>query len=212
MKVPTTIWILAVVGIAGGALFVYCGAFDASADTPHSTFVYWLAQTPRERSIAVRAKGIEIPKLEDPKLIAQGAREYAEMCTGCHLAPGMQDNEMRPGLYPQPPNLSERKHELVDGDLKSAAARQFWIIKHGLKMTGMPAWGKTHDDPTIWSLVAFLQRLPELSPEQYAAMTAKSESAHKVLKHGNMHMSGGEHKHDESQPHEHGTADHDQPR
>jgi len=101
MKVLATILILVLVGIAGGALFVYSGAFDASADTPHSKFVYWLTQTARERSIAVRAKGIEIPKLEDPKLIAQGASQYAEMCTGCHLAPPRrQVSTVRPIVGP----------------------------------------------------------------------------------------------------------------
>jgi mono/diheme cytochrome c family protein len=118
--------------------------------------VFFLAQTARERSIAVRSKDISVPTLADPKAVAAGATEYAEMCAGCHLAPGVKDNEMRPGLYP-------------------SAARQFWIIKHGIKMSAMPAWGKTHDDATIWTIVAFLQELPTLTPEQYSDMTKESE-------------------------------------
>ncbi|MBL6748875.1 MAG: cytochrome c [Nevskia sp.] len=181
---------LVILACAGGALFVYSGMFDAGADTPHSRPVYWLAQTVRERSIAVRSKDIQVPNLDDPKLITAGASEYAEMCTGCHLAPGMDDNEMRPGLYPSPPNLSEHRHDRGVSAAQGSAARQFWIIKHGLKMTAMPAWGKTHDDPTIWSMVAFLQKLPELTQEQYAAMTEDSESAHEASGHVHPHGPG----------------------
>ena len=50
----------------------------------------------------------------------------------------------------------------------------FWVIKHGIKMSAMPAWGSSHDDPTIWSMVAFLRKLPELSPEQYKSIVAKA--------------------------------------
>jgi mono/diheme cytochrome c family protein len=87
------------------------------------------------------------------------------MCTGCHLAPGMAESEIRPGLYPQPPNLSQ-----VRIDPRAA----FWTIKHGIKMSAMPAWGGSHDDATIWSMVAFLQKLPGLTPAQYKAIVAKA--------------------------------------
>jgi hypothetical protein len=87
------------------------------------------------------------------------------MCTECHLAPGRLDSEIRPGLYPQPPNLSQ-----VRIDPKDA----FWVIKHGIKMSAMPAWGGSHDDATIWSMVAFLQKLPDLTPAQYQDIVARA--------------------------------------
>jgi mono/diheme cytochrome c family protein len=80
------------------------------------------------------------------------------MCTGCHLAPGMAENEMRPGMDPRPPKLAERRE--ID------AREDFWIIKHGIKMTAMPAWGSTHNDAQIWAMVAFLQKMPGMSAEQ----------------------------------------------
>ena len=83
--------------------------------------------------------------LNDPQLILKGAGQYAAMCTSCHLAPGVKDSELRPGLYPLPPNLSQ-----VSVDPREA----FWVIKHGMKMSAMPAWGASHDDATIWSMVA----------------------------------------------------------
>ena len=77
---------------------------------------------------------------------------------------------MRPGMNPKPPLLWKMKDE--------DPREQFWTIKHGIRMSGMPAWGKTHSDEEIWALVAFLQKLPRLTPEQYRAMTAASSEHH----------------------------------
>jgi mono/diheme cytochrome c family protein len=213
LKFLVTVIATVVIGTLVGLGYLYSGAFDAAADQPHSGLVFFLAKTARERSIALRAKDIHVPDLTDPKAIAAGASEYAEMCTGCHLAPGMEDNEIRPGLYPHPPNLSGH----VSGNdadpltVNHSAARQFWIIKHGIKMSAMPAWGKTHDDATIWTMVAFLQKLPTLTPEQYAEMTQESESAHEASGHGSTHAA---HDHDAESVHapegEHEADSHDQ--
>jgi hypothetical protein len=101
----------------------------------------------------------------------------------------MADNELRPGLYPHPRNLADHRHDAEQDPLAAhtSAARQFWIIKHGIKMTGMPAWGKTHDDTTIWTIVAFLQRLPTLTPEQYREITQGSEAVHEASGHNPTH-------------------------
>ena len=152
-------------GIGGGA-FIYSGAYDIGADAPHTAAVFEILETLRDRSVEEHAAGIQVPPLDDPKLIATGAEHYAAMCTGCHLAPGLDDSEIRPGLYPQPPLLYRQKDE--------NPAEQFWVIKHGIKLTAMPAWGPTHDDQAIWAMVAFLQKLPTLSAQQYAQMTANS--------------------------------------
>ena len=82
------------------------------------------------------------------------------MCAGCHLSPRAEPTEIHEGLYPRPPDLTK----VVQSD----AARAFWIIKHGLKATGMPAWGKSMEDEYIWDMVAFLRKLPDLTAEQYA--------------------------------------------
>jgi mono/diheme cytochrome c family protein len=186
-RLKTWIWIAAV-GIALAALFVYSGVFDVAADVPHSALVYAVMEAVRDRSIAVRAKGIQVPTLNEQNLIAEGAEHYDAMCVDCHLAPGIKESEIRDGLYPQPPNLTER--------IDASPAEMFWIIKHGIKMSAMPAWGKTHDDQTIWGVVAFLQKLPELSPDQYQASIKASGEAH----HHDHHVSHdreGESKHHE---------------
>ncbi|KZC17099.1 MULTISPECIES: c-type cytochrome [Rhodanobacter] len=156
--------VLGVLAIGAGA-FVYSGIYNIGADDHHTKPVFAVMQTLRERSIHVRSEDLTVPDLNDPQLILKGAGQYAAMCTQCHLKPGMKDSELRPGLYPQPPNLSQTRVDPKDA---------FWIIKHGIKMSAMPAWGGSHDDPTIWSMVAFLQKLPAMTPEQYKDMVAKA--------------------------------------
>jgi len=158
---------LCVLALVGGILLVYFGVFSIAADVPHSKPFYQLMETVRERSITVRALGIKIPPLNDPKLIMSGGADYAEMCAGCHLQPGVKDVLLRTGMYPQPPDLTQKR--------RSDPAQTFWIIKHGIKMSAMPAWGATHDDQEIWALVAFLQQLPRLTPAQYQVLTADGE-------------------------------------
>src|SRR5580658_9300957 len=121
------------------AVYFALGFYDIGADAPHL--------------------GITVPSLNEPGHVADGAADYDAMCTSCHLAPGMAENEMRPGLYPKPPNLAEIP--------ALPPAVQFWVIKHGIKMSGMSAWGKTHSDDEIWNMVAFLQKLPKLTPGEY---------------------------------------------
>ncbi|GAB3792154.1 c-type cytochrome [Dyella agri] len=151
---------------AGTGVFIYSGIYNMGADDHHSQPVFAALQTLRDRSIHLRSEDIKVPALDDPQLILKGAGQYAAMCTGCHLAPGMGDSELRVGMYPQPPDLSK-----VRVDPK----RAFWVIKHGIKMSAMPAWGMAgHDDPTIWSMVAFLEKLPGMTPAEYKAIVAKA--------------------------------------
>lgn len=161
--------------VAAAAAFVLSGAYDVGADAPHTGPVASLIGFARERSIDVRAGGIKVPPLTDPTMIAEGAEHYAAMCTGCHLAPGMGENELRPGLNPMPPDLAL----LPQGE----PGEQFWIIKHGVKMTAMPAWGKSHSDEEIWTIVAFLQKLPHMPVAQYRALARNAGMHHAGMGH-----------------------------
>ena len=180
MKVLRIAALAVVTLVAVGLGFIFSGIFSVAADDPHWAATRWLLEAARERSIAARAGGITVPPLDDPKLIAIGAEHYSEMCTKCHLAPGIEGSELRRGLYPQPPNL-------VEHGSGHSPQETFWIIKHGLKMTGMPAWGATHDDHSIWGLVAFLHKLPELSPEAYRAIVGAEGADEHLHQHGEHH-------------------------
>ena len=184
-----------VTALAGAVGFAYSGAFNVAADDPHWSITARLIETSRDRSIALRARDVAAPtQLADRSLITIGAEHYSEMCTGCHLAPGMDETEIRAGLYPKPPELTKL-------GTRRTPQQTFWIIKHGLKMTGMPAWGATHDDRSVWAMVAFLQKLPKLTPAEYEALVEKNQSA----EHSHAHDGG--HPHEEPHPvakgHEH---------
>ena len=180
------LWGAALLVVAITALVFYAGVYNIAADAPHSQPVYWVLKTARERSVAVRATDIVVPRdLDDPKRIAAGGGQYAEMCSGCHLAPGMKKTEMSRGLYPRAPEL-RRESPLTPGE-------QFWIVKHGVKMTGMPAWGVTHDDQRIWDVVAFLRQLPELTADQYQTLVKSAPKTHdEMMQEMKMESPGGQ--------------------
>ncbi len=199
--VVTASVVLGILAVGAGA-FIWSGMYNIGADEPHWMPTMMAVNTLRERSIASRMANVKVPDLNDPKLIAAGVEDYSGMCTGCHLAPGVSDTEIRPGLYPMPPDLTT----IGSKDPK----RTFWIIKHGIKMSAMPAWGKTHTDEQIWSMVAFIQKLPGMTPAQYAALGGKPPAQDE----DHMHMDGDSGstsmpgmKMDESQPHAHMHAD-----
>ena len=170
--------LLIVIAALAGA-FVYTGVYKIGADAPHSRLVSGLLDELREKAIARGARDIAVPAdLNDPKRIAAGAGFYQEMCTGCHLGPGIEPSEMSQGLYPSAPDLART-------DL--SPSQQFWTIKHGVKLTAMPAWGKTHSDDLIWDMVAFIQRLPKMSPEQYKGLVASAPEDHDEMMHSMRH-------------------------
>ncbi len=167
MKLLKILLALFAAGLIGSLLFIYAGAFNVAADAPHLKPFLWLMETVRQRSIAVRAHGVVVPPLDSPALITAGGEDYNEMCAGCHLQPGVEKSELASAMYPRPPNLGKVKRD--------NPAETFWIVKHGVKMSGMPAWGATHDDGRMWAMVAFLQQLPRLTPAQYQILTVRSE-------------------------------------
>lgn len=159
--------VVALATLAAVGAFVWSGIYNIGADDSHTRPVYTLLQTLRDRSITARAHKLHPPpNLDDPALILRGAGNYDAMCSGCHLAPGMEATELSRGLYPSPPNLS--KADVAD------PSHHFWVVKHGIKASGMPAWGKSMADEHLWGMVAFLQQLPKLDAGQYRAMVASS--------------------------------------
>ncbi|MBL8199632.1 MAG: cytochrome c [Chromatiales bacterium] len=165
-KVALSLLVLVLAAGLAGLGVLWSGTLSVAADEPHSRTLHRLLELGRERSVAVRAARVRVPALDRPELVSQGAGNYAAMCEGCHLRPGVGDSELRRGLYPQPPALAMRT--------ASDPARDFWIIKHGLKATGMPAWGRSMEDEAIWGMVAFLRTLPAQSREGYTTAVAAS--------------------------------------
>jgi mono/diheme cytochrome c family protein len=169
LPIAATATILALATPGAAAVFVYTGVYDIGADAPHTKPVFWLIEQLRDRSIAVRGEPIVPPAdLADPNRIAGGGQLYSSLCTACHLAPGMKNTDLSRGLYPKAPQLA------YGTDL--SPSEEFWIIKHGIKLTAMPAWGRTHSDNELWNVVAFLKKMPFLDPSQYNAAAIDAPS------------------------------------
>lgn len=174
-KTLITLAVLVAVGAAAGAALLYAGAVNVAADAPHHPLTHRLLEFARERSIAVRASEIKPPDdLTNPERVRRGSGNYEAMCVECHLSPDAEDSEIRKGLYPMPPKLTAKPEAALAPQF--AQARQFWIVKHGIKASGMPAWSKGGmEDEAIWDLVAFLQQLPGLTAADYSALVASSQ-------------------------------------
>lgn len=152
-------------------LFIFSGIYNVGAASPHYKFTRWVISKMTDHSIKHYSSEVsEPPNLSDSSLIKTGFIHYSQMCSGCHGAPGINRNEIAEGLYPKPPRLLKSANEWKPAEL-------FWIIKNGIKMTGMPGFGISHSDDKIWAMVAFMEKLPDMSPDQYKAMdnTLKNE-------------------------------------
>lgn len=167
-------------GLAAAGAFVYTGVYNIAADDPHWDITARVLEQLRIRSLERRARQVtNVPNLDDPQLITKGAGQYAAMCVGCHLAPGVGPNELSKGLYPAPPELTKSR---LDPRVS------YTIIKHGIKMTGMPAWGGHHGDEQVWTLVAFVAKLPGMSAAQYQqyVKSPAANAAAAMASHGSM--------------------------
>lgn len=160
----------ALAGLAAiGLVVVYTGAYDVAASSGHTPFTRWAFDTTMHRSVRVRAEGIDSPGGLDASRAAAGATHYKTMCEHCHGGPGIARAEWAEGMLPRPPYLAKAAAEWEPREV-------FWIVKHGIKMSGMPSLSATHEDAELWDLVAFVKQLPAMTPEQYRASGAAQPS------------------------------------
>lgn len=205
MNILMTLVIVAVLAVIGTIGFAYSGFYDVSASSPHSGLVSWLLSTTSHASIERQASRVSVPDLSDTALAREGVNDFDAMCVGCHGAPGKNPEAMGRGLNPPAPDLAETAAHMNSAEL-------FWVTKHGIKMTGMPAWGATHDDDALWPVVAFMTLLPELDADAYQALLASATGM------GHHAESDDDETHEHSGttpaaavPHDHSTHDHDEP-
>ena len=165
MKTITALLAVIAIGVLAAVGYAYSGLYDVSATSSHSGILSWLLSTTSHASVERRAGEIDVPDLDDMALTLAGVNDFAGMCAGCHGAPGQAPEAMGQGLNPAPPDLAESAAHMTPAEL-------FWVTKNGLKMTGMPAWGATHDDSALWPVVAFMTRLPGLDGAGYEALLA----------------------------------------
>lgn len=150
----------AAIATISGAIVVYSGIYDVSATRQHTAAVYHLLETSLRRSVEMRTSDAPAPALDDADRIHRGFALFRANCVQCHGAPGIAPKPFALGLTPAPASL-------LDSVKVWSAAEIHWIIKYGIKMSGMPAWRYRLTDEEIWDVVAFMKVLPAFSPADY---------------------------------------------
>lgn len=182
MSLVKSLVIIVVLGLVGGIAFSYSGLFDVSATVVDSAPVKWLLENTRKNSIARRAGEVQTQQLTELDHLGGAAKAYVEMCAGCHAAPGVNAFLGASDMNPPPPELSELSDQRSSEEI-------FWVIKNGIRMTGMPAWGRTHSDREIWELVSLIKAMPDLTDTQFIALAGSVEDDG----HDHDHASGSGH-------------------
>lgn len=156
----------AALAAGAGLVVVYAGLYDVAATRQHLQPVYSLLETAMRQSVRLRARSIEPPPLHDEALVARGARCYHHKCVQCHGGPGVAQGDIGKAMQPLPGPLADAGQRWQPREL-------YWVTRHGIKMSGMPAWEFRLSDEDIWSVVAFVQALPTLSPQRYAELAGR---------------------------------------
>ena len=151
--------------VAGAVVFVFSGAYNVAATSQHLQPIYTLLETTMRQSVRLRASSVTQSAPGDAQ---RGAACYQSLCVQCHGAPGVAQNDIGKSMQPVP-------GPLVDAIQRWRPRELYWITRHGIKMSGMPAWEFRLDEGQLWDVVAFIERLPTLSPQGYAAATTTAE-------------------------------------
>ncbi len=147
-------------GVVLGGIVFASGILPVKASSGHWPITEWLMHTGMERSVALHSMGIKSPPLDNSDLIIKGAAHFEIGCRPCHGSPGLPQPRIASQMTPHSPNLGARIPNWQPNEL-------FYIVKHGVKFTGMPAWPALHRDDEVWAVVAFLQKLPQLNEAEY---------------------------------------------
>lgn len=149
----------------GGFLLAALGVIPIKASAGHWAVTQWFLQFSKSRSVATHTLGIKAPALDDPGMVLLGAGHYETGCAPCHGSPHRPRPRIAEHMLPPPPLLKQISS-------KRDAAELFYIVKHGIKFTGMPAWPAPSRDDEIWAIVAFLRQLPEMDAGDYQRMVS----------------------------------------
>ena len=158
-------------GAAAFLLIVFGGVASVAGTDYHTALVHWVLRTTMESSVRTHARGVQVPagvNLQDRALAEKAFSHYSVACTSCHGAPGVKPAQWMV-INPEAPPLVETAAKWNDAEL-------CWIIKNGIKMTGMPALGPTHRDEHLWAIAAFVRQLPTMTPDEYQAMARRYEA------------------------------------
>jgi len=172
MRILAVIGALAIIIGVGAAVFFFGGFYSVAGNAEDPAIVRWALIKIRTASIVRYAQDQPPASISDPASVQAGAKAFAAQgCANCHGAPGVTWAKYSEGLHPDPPDLKEVVDQISPSQL-------FWVIKNGINMTGMPSFALAGaKDDEIWSIVAFLKKLPGVSEADYKAWTAPPATA-----------------------------------
>lgn len=169
---------LGIVAALIGLLLVSTGSINLAANNQHSRLFYYVVHSTFKRWVSVLASDVEVPDdLEDEGRIALGAQHYAQNCTRCHGGPGLGQNPMALAMNPSPQHLPAVVDQFTDAEL-------YVILEKGVMMSAMPAWPAADRPDEIWSTVAFIRQLGEMSADEYLALVAPETDASQTIAFG----------------------------
>jgi cytochrome c553 len=164
--------VAAAVAVAtAGMLVVVSGVVPVGASGGHWAITAWFLHFAMERSVATHSFGIKLGDLDEPYLVLKGAGHYESGCLPCHGGPGLENPRIAAAMTPHPPPLAPAVAKFDPEEL-------FYIVKHGVKFTGMPAWPAAHRDDEVEAVVAFLLELPEMTEQSYRRLVDGDVAAH----------------------------------
>lgn len=163
-----TLATLLAAGALGAVVAVYSGLYHIGATRQHFQPVHSLLEEGMTHSVRRHARDVVAPPLDNPAMVQRGAILFSTYCTACHGAPGVAPDAAGLGMQPVP-------GPLVDAAARWHPRELYWITRHGIKMSGMPAWEFRLPEQDLWAVVAFVELLPELSPADYAERTRQAQ-------------------------------------
>src|SRR5262245_34932840 len=168
LKFLASIGVLAILSAIAVGIYFFGGFYNVAGTAADSDLVTWALTHIRTASIERHANDSPPASLNDPAIVQAGAQAFsARGCVNCHGGPGVKWAKFSEGLHPDPPDLKEIANERAPQQL-------FWVIKNGINMTGMPSFGAIDvPDQEIWSIVAFVKKLPSVSDDDFRAWTAR---------------------------------------
>jgi mono/diheme cytochrome c family protein len=172
MRFLATIGFLGIVAAIGAGVYFFGGYYSISAIQADPSIVAWAIGQVRDASLSRHATDQPPMSLDDPAVVQAGAKAFDQRgCANCHGAPGVDWAKFSEGLRPDPPDLKDVAKD-------TSAAQIFWVVKNGINMTGMPSFGRVGaDDKELWSIAAFVKKLPSISANDYKSWIAAAAPA-----------------------------------
>jgi thiosulfate dehydrogenase len=134
------------------------GLVPANADAQPSAFERWAARLSLNATVKREAAALTDPLAPDDATLRAGLKLYGSNCMVCHGAADGKPSNVAIGLYQHAPQLG--KHGVED----DPEGETYWKVKHGIRLTGMPAFGMTLTQTQLWQVVTFLKHMDSLPP------------------------------------------------